>query len=99
MAKAKFTARYDRFRALLIQTREAAGLRQVDLAHRLKRPQSYVSKIESGERRLDVVEFLDFAAALQANPINILKKVIDNSPPDQAVLVPRPRRANLKNAD
>ena len=72
MAKAKFTARYDRFRALLIKTREAAGLRQVDLAHRLKRPQSYVSKIESGERRIDVVEFLDFAAALQVNPINIL---------------------------
>ncbi len=46
---------------MLIEARLAAGLTQVDLADRLHRPQSYVSKYESGERRLDVVEFLEVA--------------------------------------
>jgi len=41
---------------LLREWREAAGLRQADLAERLARPQSFVSKYEAGERRLDVLE-------------------------------------------
>lgn len=41
---------------LLREAREAAGLRQVDLARLLERPQSLVSDVESGQRRLDVVE-------------------------------------------
>lgn len=43
-------------RRLLRQIRLAAGLRQADLANRLEKPQSFVSKYESGERRLDVLE-------------------------------------------
>jgi transcriptional regulator with XRE-family HTH domain len=43
-------------RDLLRGLREAAGLRQVDLAARLKRPQSFVSKYESGEKTLDFLE-------------------------------------------
>ena len=49
---------YDRLRDLLIEAREAAGLTQADVAKRLARPQSYVSKVEQGERRLDAVEFM-----------------------------------------
>ena len=41
---------------LLKKIRQEAGLRQVDLAVSLGKPQSYVSKYESGERRLDVLE-------------------------------------------
>lgn len=44
------------YRALLREIRERAGLRQIDLADRLGRPQSYVSKYEIGERRLDLFE-------------------------------------------
>ena len=40
----------------LRQTREAASLRQLDIAKRLGVPQSFVSKYESGERRLDLLE-------------------------------------------
>ena len=41
---------------LLRQIRRAAGLRQVELAQRLGKPQSFVSKYESGERRLDLLD-------------------------------------------
>lgn len=98
MAKAKFTVRYDRFRALLVYAREAARLRQVDVAQRLKRPQSYVSKIESGERRLDVVEFLDMAAALGAEPVSILRAVMKGPAPESPTRTPRPTRQKLNRA-
>jgi transcriptional regulator with XRE-family HTH domain len=49
---------------LLISTREAAGLTQVALAKKMKRPQSFVSKYEIGERRLDLVELQGICNAL-----------------------------------
>lgn len=53
----------------LIAARKAAGLTQMDIANLLGEPQSYISKIESGERRLDVIEFWRI--------FNILKKPFD----------------------
>jgi len=52
---------YERFLKLLRQAREEAKLTQVQVARKLGRPQSFVSKCESGERRVDVVELVDFA--------------------------------------
>jgi len=54
-------ARYREFLKRLREARQAAGLTQVEIARRLGKPQSYVSKCESGERRVDVVELFDFA--------------------------------------
>ena len=68
-------AQHDRYSLLqdaLIEIRHARGLTQVEVANRLNKPQSYVSKYESGERRLDVVEFLDICDALETNPMSIL---------------------------
>ena len=62
MPKSTFSRKYDYFRALLIEARRNAKLTQVDLAERLHRPQSFVSKYERGERRLDVIEFLGGAS-------------------------------------
>ncbi len=76
MAKAKFTPAYTKLRKALLLARKEAGLKQEDVARALGRPQSYVSKIESGERRLDVVEFLQFAAAVKANPEALIRKLI-----------------------
>ncbi len=45
----------------LIKARQESGLTQVDVAEKLKKPQSFVSKVERGERRLDVVELEAFA--------------------------------------
>lgn len=55
--------------------REGAGLTQAALAIRLARPQSYVSKYERGERRLDIIEFLDVAAAIGTDPVVLLRQV------------------------
>jgi transcriptional regulator with XRE-family HTH domain len=63
---------------LLIERREAAGLTQADLADRLGEYQSFVARLESGQRRIDVVEFLDIAEALGFDPakaIATLKKM------------------------
>lgn len=58
-----YSARHQRFRDLLRQIRVDAGLTQKQLAAMLGKPQSYVSKAEMGERRLDFLETLDFCAA------------------------------------
>ncbi len=75
MTRSVFTTRYDRFRYSLAKARKAAGLTQVALARRLSRPQSFVSKFERGERRLDVIEFLDIAAALDMDPYKFLSEL------------------------
>ena len=59
--------------AVLVATRREAGLTQAQLAERLKKPASYIAKIEIGERRLDVVEFVALAKALKLDP----RKVFD----------------------
>jgi transcriptional regulator with XRE-family HTH domain len=53
---AKSSARKTHLLELLRRVRTEAGLRQVDLAEKLHQPQSFVSKYESGERRLDLLE-------------------------------------------
>jgi transcriptional regulator with XRE-family HTH domain len=50
------TARYEEFLRRLRDARRQAGLTQAEVATRLGKPQSFVSKVESGERRLDFVE-------------------------------------------
>jgi transcriptional regulator with XRE-family HTH domain len=66
---------YRRFRELLIDARQEADLTQAELSSRLKRPQSFVSKYERGERRLDVIEFGDVARAMGINPTRFLAKL------------------------
>ncbi|MGN6369063.1 MAG: helix-turn-helix domain-containing protein [Phycisphaerae bacterium] len=51
-----------------MDARKGAGITQAELAKRLRLPQSFVSKYERGERRLDVVEFLAIAECLGADP-------------------------------
>jgi transcriptional regulator with XRE-family HTH domain len=65
---------YIKLRKLLVNARKNSGLTQADIAARLKRPQSFVSKYERGERRLDLVEFFEVSIALEIDPIRFLQK-------------------------
>jgi transcriptional regulator with XRE-family HTH domain len=75
VARSTFTDRYSQFRTLVIDARKRAGLTQVQLAQKLGKPQSFVSKYELGERRLDIIEFLDVSDALGIKPEQLLKKI------------------------
>ena len=75
MKKNLYTQRQRILLDLLRKTREEAGLRQDDVAERLGRPQSFVSKYESGERRLDILELYDVCRALGVTLSNFVKKL------------------------
>ncbi len=74
------TEAYRRFLTRLRRAREEAGLTQVEVANRIGRPQSYVSKCESGERRVDVIELAEFA--------RLYGKRLDFFVPDQKLRAP-----------
>lgn len=63
--------------ALLSAAREKAGLTQQELADRLGKPQSFVAKYEGGERRLDVIEFLAIARALEFDPARAVREMAE----------------------
>jgi transcriptional regulator with XRE-family HTH domain len=70
--KSLFTRKHTQLRRLLTKARKDAKLTQTALAHRLNRRQAYISRIERGERRIDVVEFLDLAHAIGFNPATFI---------------------------
>lgn len=61
MGKSIRTKEYQDFAAKLKKARREAGFTQDQVAEKLKRPQSYISKAEAGEQRLDIVELKKFA--------------------------------------
>lgn len=62
--------------AAIATARHRAGLTQRDLAKRLGRAHSFIGKIESGERQLNVLEFCELADALGVNPRELFAKVV-----------------------
>ncbi|MEU0468917.1 helix-turn-helix transcriptional regulator [Amycolatopsis sp. NPDC006131] len=72
MEKSIYSAEYQQLCRLLRELRQEAGLTQVQVAERLGVPQSFVSKYESGERRLDVVEMYYICKALNTRIIDLL---------------------------
>lgn len=78
--KPVFTVEYQNFLQQLIRTRKLAGLTQHEVATRLGKPQSFVSKYENGERRLDVAEFLKIADAIGFDPCELIRNL--QSSPD-----------------
>ncbi len=68
--------KYEKFRKLLIEYRLQQGVTQTQLAERLGRPQSFISKYENGERRLDLIEFLDIAMTLEFDPFDFIKELL-----------------------
>lgn len=64
-------------RELLVAARDKAGLTQQKLAKRLGKPQSFIAKYEGGERRVDVIEFIVIARAIGADPVRILRVLLE----------------------
>ncbi len=62
--------------ATIIQARKAAGLTQRQLANKLKRSNSFVWKIEAGERRVDLLEFIEIARCLDQDPLQMFSRLL-----------------------
>ena len=69
-----YAAAYELLRTFLKRARDAKGLSQAEVAAKLDVPQSYVSKYETGERRLDLVETLDVLDALGEDAAAFIRK-------------------------
>jgi transcriptional regulator with XRE-family HTH domain len=76
--KSIYSAGQQKLQILLKSARREAGLSQVELAKKLGRPQSFVSKYESGERRLDLVELREICQALKI-PLPLFAKRFEKS--------------------
>lgn len=75
MTRSVFTPAYQRVREWLIDARTTSGVTQAELATRLGREQSFVSKYERGERRLDIVEFLEIAEILHVDACELVAEL------------------------
>ena len=70
--------RKDRRMLLLKMLKDARlerGLRQLDVALALGRPQSYVAKVESGERKVDCIDVVDFCNVVKLDPVKLVKRL------------------------
>jgi cyanate lyase len=76
MSRTLKSPRHEALRELLVKSRKEAGLTQAQVAAKLGRYQSFVAMVESGQRRVQVVEFLDFAEAIGFDPRKIIKRLI-----------------------
>ena len=66
---------YVAFLKMLREERQQRGITQVELAKRLGNRQTFVSKLESGERRLDVVELFEFLEHIGSDPLDFLSRL------------------------
>lgn len=77
MSSSLYTAAYKAFVAVVRDVRVEQGLSQSEVAARMGQPQSFLSKSERRERRIDVVEFIALARALQVAPDVLLARVAE----------------------
>lgn len=65
MPKSMFSQNYEKLTVLVADTRRELGITQTELAMRIGKPQSFIAKVEGGERRLDIIEFAALADAME----------------------------------
>ncbi len=75
MAKSIYTKRHQKLCDLLVEARNEAVLTQQEIADQLGKPQSYVAKVEGGERRLDVIEFWELCEAIGVSPPQLINSL------------------------
>ncbi len=76
MEKSLYTERHKKLIKLLIEARENAGLTQAEFAERLGEYQSFVARLESGQRRVDIVELIRFSEVLGFEANSIINELI-----------------------
>jgi transcriptional regulator with XRE-family HTH domain len=76
MSRTLRSPRHEELRAFLVEQRKKAGLTQAQVASKLGRYQSFVATVEAGERRVDVVELIDFAEAIGFDAREALKRIM-----------------------
>ncbi len=80
MPRSVFTDAYGTMLEALVAARKRAGVSQVELSERLGKPQPFVSKIERGVRRIDVIEFFVIARALDLDPVALFNSIVRKLP-------------------
>ena len=93
MAQSTHNPDYRLLLTVLKAARKRAGVSQVDLAERLGNTQTFVSKCERGERRIDAVELVEFAEALGVEPLGLLGEYLEQR---AARLQPKSRKSSAK---
>jgi len=78
-AKAQYPELYRRFGQLLAEERKARAMSQSEVARRLGKPPSAVWKYENGELRLDVIEFVAFSRAVGFDPLELMRRLMDDN--------------------
>jgi len=76
LTKSLYTKEWEALLELLRDLREKKEWTQEQLSKKLGRPQSTVSKIEAGERKLDVVQFIDYLRVLEADPVAAMRRLM-----------------------
>ena len=79
MQKSLKSPEYARFVAMLVAMRKPARISQQPMAKKLGRPQSFIAKYEGGERRVDVIEFIEIARALGADPVKLFRNFVSET--------------------
>lgn len=77
MLKTIHQDRYGQLIAAMVKVRKNNQTTQTQLAQQLSRPQSYVAKIETLERKLDIVEFVDWCNAIGQSPSELLRAQLE----------------------
>ncbi|KAG1478338.1 hypothetical protein G6F54_013993 [Rhizopus delemar] len=93
MTQSTHNSDYQLLLPILKAARKRAGVSQVDLAERLGNTQTFVSKCERGERRIDAVELVEFAEALGVKPLGLLGEYLEQR---AAMLQPKSRKSSAK---
>ena len=83
MSRSAFTGLYRRMCGQLVQARKSRNLTQIELARQLGQPQSFVSKLERGDRRIDVVELLEILSVLGVDPASFVHELSQHRKQDR----------------
>ena len=76
MARSTHNPNYQALLTLLRDLRERSGVTQLALAESLGNTQTFISKVERGERRIDVVEFIEICNALGVDPVAAFREYL-----------------------